>query len=377
MLNKFNFVFDPESTVPKYRQFADALDRHLSGVEYIPGTKLANDRQLSQVYGLSAVTVSRALNLLVKRGIIARKVGSGTYICPPATGNGKKIALVCHEKISNDGGFVTGLWNELHRQAPVYGVDLLMIQASPEEYRKAFVNYGLYGMIILSAEEEFMPELYELYKSGLNIAQVGMWNRDFPQISFGTDHEAAAANVVDILYKMGHRKIAFLVRGKCGELQCGSAERLRGYQLGMFRNKLPVHPDWIFYGQYNSRSNRLKEHLHKLYKEDAMPTALVFEQLLFAMELGRTLGEYGLNVPDDMSLVVFDNDLMNLENDLQLSSYTHDTSELVTKVLNHLLHCKHHDGLPLPAKFINRSSCKNIKASSGKTSKNKRKEKEK
>ena len=377
MLNKFSFVFDPEAKVPKYRQFADALSCHLSGVEYIPGTKLSNDRKLAQAYGISVVTVSRALNLLVKRGIIARKVGSGTYICPPEVSGGKRIALVCHEKISNDGGFVTGLWNELHRQAPGYGVDLLMIQAAPEDYRKAFVNYGLHGMIILSAEKKFLPELAKLYDSGLNIAQVGMWHKEIPQISFGTDHEAAAAKVVDILHKSGHRKIAFLVRSSNGELQCGSAERLRGYQLGMFRNNLPVHPDWIFYGQY-SKSHLLKEYLHKLSREDNMPTAFIFEQLLFTINLRHAISELGLSVPEDVSMVVFDNNLCEAESYFPLSSYTHETVDMVTGIFDHLMHRKHHDGSPLPAKFINRGSCKNIKSNSRKISENnQRKEKKK
>jgi GntR family transcriptional regulator len=83
MLNKFKFVYDSDSAVPKYRQFADALANYLSGIEYVPGTQLPNDRELAAAYDLSVVTVGRALNLLAKRGIILRKVGAGTFIKPP------------------------------------------------------------------------------------------------------------------------------------------------------------------------------------------------------------------------------------------------------------------------------------------------------
>jgi LacI family transcriptional regulator len=365
MLNKFKFVYDSDSAVPKYRQFADALANYLSGIEYVPGTQLPNDRGLAAAYDLSVVTVGRALNLLAKRGIILRKVGAGTFIKPPREAGGKRIALVCHQKISHDGGFVTGLWNELHHQSPEYGVDLMMIQVAPEDYRKAFNIYDLDGMIILSAEEDFMPQLKELADSGLNIAQVGMWHRDFPQISFGTDHRKAAESVVDIFCKKGHRKIAFMLSHYSNTIHCGTQERLRGYQLAMYRNKLPMHPDWIIHSNYQNTAE-IREQLKRLRDSGELPTAIVFEQILFTERMRHIANSLDLSIPEDISLIAFDNDMLDALDDFTLSTYTHDTAEMVSRIFDHLLKKKIHDGSPLSAKFIDRGSCKNLKTFSRK-----------
>jgi len=361
MLNRFKFAFDPDSAMPKYRQFADALACYLSGIEYVPGTQLPNDRELAAIYDLSVVTVGRALNLLAKRGVVIRKVGSGTFIKPPKEAGGKRIALVCHQKISHDGGFVTGLWNELHRQAPEYGIDLMMIQVSPEDYRKAFTTYDLSGMIVLSAEKDFMPHMQELADSGLNIVQAGMWDRDFPQISFGTDHQKSAESVVDIFCKKGHKKIAFMLRSNAGSIHCGTQERLRGYKLGMYRNKLPVHPDWIIPCS-NTNADEIKERLAHLRDSGELPTAFIFEQILFTGQMRYLVNSLNLSIPEDISLVAFDNELLDDPDDSTLSTYTHDIAEMVSRIFDHLLKKKINDGSPLQAKFIDRGSCKNLRS---------------
>lgn len=346
MLSNFKYDPDPGATIPKYRQFANALAEYLAGVEYIPGTKLPSDRELAAMTGLSVVTMSKALNLLARRGIVARKVGSGTYIRPPNSGGGKRIAVVCHQKISNDGSFVTSLWTELHRQAPEYGADFLMMQTAPEDYHKVFSAYDLAGMIVLSAENEFMPLIQKLNDSGMNIVQVGMYHEDYPEISFGTDHAAAAEEAVNILHAAGHSRIAFIPRVNDNQLHCGTKARMRGYQLGMYKNGLPVHPDWIMFYRFHQMGN-IQDYIHAFDREN-FPTAFIFEQTQLIVPLEHILRMIDFRVPQDVSMLLFDHSIIS-DQIVPVSVYTHDTSEMAKKILDHLFKIKIHDGMPLTA----------------------------
>ena len=56
-----------------------------SGI-YGPGERIPSENELSQIYGISRVTVRSALNDLVSDGLLIRRKGSGTYVSPRAKG---------------------------------------------------------------------------------------------------------------------------------------------------------------------------------------------------------------------------------------------------------------------------------------------------
>jgi DNA-binding LacI/PurR family transcriptional regulator len=65
--------------VPKHVQIRNQLrDRILN--EWTPGTRLPTESELFKELGVSSTTVVRALNDLVREGVIHRRRGSGTYV---------------------------------------------------------------------------------------------------------------------------------------------------------------------------------------------------------------------------------------------------------------------------------------------------------
>ena len=113
---------------PKYRQIAGVLADFLLTKKPPLGSKLPNDKELARRFNVALMTMSRALNELSSRGLLERKVGSGTFVrslAGPAALKTRRIAIVCHEPITLEGGFVTSLLPELYRQAPEFGFDLM------------------------------------------------------------------------------------------------------------------------------------------------------------------------------------------------------------------------------------------------------------
>lgn len=65
--------------LPRYREIALALTAEIES-ELQPGDSIAPEPELGRRFAVSRVTVRRAVDLLVQRGLVVRRQGSGTYV---------------------------------------------------------------------------------------------------------------------------------------------------------------------------------------------------------------------------------------------------------------------------------------------------------
>jgi len=71
---------DRTSPVPLYFQVAQQLEQAIETGALPPGTRLDNEIQLADDYGLSRPTMRRAIQYLVERGLLVRRRGVGTQV---------------------------------------------------------------------------------------------------------------------------------------------------------------------------------------------------------------------------------------------------------------------------------------------------------
>ena len=69
-------------TVPKYRELAEAIRGEIAGAPV--GSPTASERQLAEETGVSRMTARRAIDELVREGLLTREVGRGTFVARPA-----------------------------------------------------------------------------------------------------------------------------------------------------------------------------------------------------------------------------------------------------------------------------------------------------
>jgi GntR family transcriptional regulator len=77
-------AFNPDSAVPLYVQAADYIAAEIAAGRLAPGTRLRAERDLAEEWGVSYLTVRRAMAELRERGLITTVQGKGTYISDPA-----------------------------------------------------------------------------------------------------------------------------------------------------------------------------------------------------------------------------------------------------------------------------------------------------
>jgi GntR family transcriptional regulator len=73
-------MLNPESPVPLYHQLADILREKIRSGEYPAGAKIQSEHDLAQTYGIGRPTARQATDLLVRKNILVRKRGAGTFV---------------------------------------------------------------------------------------------------------------------------------------------------------------------------------------------------------------------------------------------------------------------------------------------------------
>ncbi|MFT5197103.1 MAG: GntR family transcriptional regulator [Cellvibrionaceae bacterium] len=66
-----------------YQKIADDIEEQIVSGELQSGDRIQSERELSQELGVNRLTVRRAFNVLVERGLIDRRHGGGTYVTTP------------------------------------------------------------------------------------------------------------------------------------------------------------------------------------------------------------------------------------------------------------------------------------------------------
>jgi GntR family transcriptional regulator len=73
-------MLNPHSPLPLYHQLADLLLAGIRGGEYAPGARIPSEHNLAATYRIGRPTARQAIDLLVRKRILERRRGSGTYV---------------------------------------------------------------------------------------------------------------------------------------------------------------------------------------------------------------------------------------------------------------------------------------------------------
>ncbi|AAZ56823.1 LacI family DNA-binding transcriptional regulator [Thermobifida fusca] len=154
-------------------------------------------------------------------------------------------------------------------------------------------------LVTTDLDSELRSELEELHIPVVVIDPVGLSDLTVPTI--GCTNWAGGLSATTHLIELGHRRIGF-VAGR-PELWCSRA-RLDGYRAGLETAGIEVDPELIAPGEFNYESGfRAGERLFDL---DDPPTAVFAASDQMALGVYEALRQRGLRVPDDVSVVGFD-----------------------------------------------------------------------
>lgn len=135
---------------------------------------------------------------------------------------------------------------------------------------------------------------------------IGKPFRDADEIThIDNDNFKAAKEATEHLIKQNHERIGF-VGGNLNLVV--TIDRLLGYEKAIRNAKLPYRDDYIVHEEFLKEGGR--DAINELMSLDDPPTGLVVVDDLMALGILNSLNDMGMTVPDDISIVSFNNVLL-------------------------------------------------------------------
>lgn len=174
------------------------------------------------------------------------------------------------------------------------------------------------------------------------------------------DNLKGAKDAVSYLISLGHKKIAHIA----GDTITQSASwRLEGYREALAESKISENPEYIIKTDYSRGEAR--QAAEKLLMLKDSPTAIFVASDSMALEVMAVIMERGKKVPDDISIVGFDDNPSSLYGAVAITTVRQPLIKMAeegVKELNSLINGKKELARSrLPAELIIRDSCRAIK----------------
>ncbi len=191
------------------------------------------------------------------------------------------------------------------------------------------------GFIVLYSKEEDKIIRY-LHEEGLLYVLIGKACQHVNEtIYIDNDNVLAGKEATEYLIQLGHKQIAYV--SNINNLTFAS-DRKAGYLSALMQHQLPLLPEYCIEIPYTLEDT--ENPLQQLLSSNNRPTAIVVSDDILAFSLEKTAFELGLSIPNDLSIVSFNNSLFSRLTTPQLTSIDINSyqlgSEAASQMINHI-----------------------------------------
>lgn len=162
------------------------------------------------------------------------------------------------------------------------------------------------GVVLLYSKIEDKVLMY-LQERGIPFVVIGKPFKHMEEITHvDNDNFRATKGVTEYLIQLGHDHIAF-VGGNLNLVV--TVERLLGYEKALREAGISLNDEYIVHEEFLREGGQ--EAVRELLSLKVPPTALVVADDLMALGVLNTLDELGIKVPEDISIISFNNVLVS------------------------------------------------------------------
>jgi DNA-binding LacI/PurR family transcriptional regulator len=297
----------------KYRKIFEQLQQELRDGHYPYGVPLPSDEALVRRFDVSRITAVKAMDELVKRGLVYRRRGAGTFATPAARLESGRLGLIMPSL--SFGEIFPSICQSLTRCAQEDGYTFLLgdiSAATPKErahqacaVARSFVEQHVAGVVLqplafLRKPERVTQEILSLFDSAeipvvLIDRDIDITAKDVRHDFVGIDNVAAGRALGAHVLEAGAKRVHFLMRPNCATV---IRDRLIGVQSALAEKSLLVKV-------VDADPSNVSA-LRPLFKKRSHPDAVICESDQVAALLNNTLLRFGLRVPKDVMLAGFD-----------------------------------------------------------------------
>ena len=370
------------------RRVTETLTERIRQGVYALGARLPAERDLAVEFSLDRSVVRLALSELNRAGLIVREPGCRPRVSTPEggriagrpprkqePGTRKAIAVILpqHEADHGSREIIRGIHHVLWSQEVPYRpfiFDTNLRTASQEileqEACAAITQEGFAGAIVWPTLQGGSLDLWRSVQAqGHPVVFVDRYSDALPCDFAGIDNYEAAKEAVEYLLGLGHARIAHLtLASEASSIR----ERAAGYQAALSSAGLPpsaaaVHalvPD-------GSLTQCLDDFFTRLLGAEQPPTAVFAVNDQIAHLLIARLEAYGWRVPENLSVMGFDDDDMYSARPALLTTMRQPferigqrAAELLLRRLAHTAPPQTFQHILLSTRLVERSTCRSL-----------------
>ena len=293
---------------------------------------------IAEVCGTSKVTVSKALagksgvsdELRKKIFETAEEMG---YVPVKSAAVTETIGVLIPEKFINpNGSFYWALYNSLVQRLKEENISCIQENLTTEEEENLILPNFLAGKkagAVISLGQLSREYIGKLSDAADQLLLLDYYSPDIDADCIITNGFMGGYKLTSYLISKGHRKIGFVGT----RLATTSIfDRYMGYMKAMLENNLPMNDEWII--DDRSTTNELFD---KITFPEILPTAFVCNCDETAFKAIRDLKAAGYSVPEDISIVGYDNYLISEISDPPITTINVDSKEMAELAVTTLL----------------------------------------
>lgn len=325
--------------VPLYRKIYLDLKKKIQDQVYPSGQKLPYERELCDLYGVKRVTIRKSLELLAQEGLIVKHMGLGSFVAeksvPVLATNTEAASTILfimrrneNDIYHNTSSCNTRIFFETEQICRKHGYLLSYVGLDDHTSIVDIVrDHPVAGVFLVSScHAHTMQELAQL---GMPVVLLNHY--DANMLSVMPDNLGMVMKVIDHLAEMKHRRIAYID----GMPDSSNAtERHYAFRLSMYMHDLPVDDELYFVGNWTYDGGRAAA--RELLKVPQLPTAIFAASDMMAAGAMEELRQNGLRIPEDISVVGYDNLDIDVMLSPPLTSATVDFKHMCEVAFEHL-----------------------------------------
>ncbi|MBR3740062.1 MAG: GntR family transcriptional regulator [Clostridia bacterium] len=293
----------------KYETIRDQIRRRIENGELPPGSRLKTELEMAAEYGVSAITVRRALADLVACGQVVRRRGAGTFVAPESAPEPetrtmhRHIAMLLTQESYSVGSLVrimAGAQQTLTHHGSTMLIDWNSRnpKVSADSIRR-MLNQGTDGFLIYPYDPAQNREEFQLIReAGKPYVLLDRRDAYLPSLYVGSNNFDGGIIAANALLELGHKKICFqgnlFFLSSEQERYAGFCFALRAAGIRPGPRHLMEKPDFEALAQ-SIRAGEI--------------TAVFCVSDRIAERAVAALMHMGIRVPEDVSIIGFDDNI--------------------------------------------------------------------
>ncbi|WP_309122048.1 substrate-binding domain-containing protein [Paenibacillus sp.] len=313
--------------IPLYQQIQEYIKDLVRTSGLKQGDRIPTEQELMSLFRVSKITVVNALAGLVNDGLITRVPGRGSFVNEPKPENAstdsepsaghaedwepdRERKLIGIVMPSIDDYFAVRLIEGMRKGLREKGYQPI-IQLSDgaleleKDAIKLFMDMGVQGLLIFPVDEEqYNEEILSMKFSGFPFVLIDRYLPGVETDYIASDGRLGAELAVDYLWSLGHREIAI-----CSDspLQTVTVqERIEGYMNALKYKGALINPAHMITDFSLDSTADAKEHPLFRYIKNRMATAYITLNGRLGVHIYHMAEQAGLRVPEDLSILTFD-----------------------------------------------------------------------